>query len=49
MLFFLGGAPFLLPFFTMLFVVGIPTFFLETAIGQFSGYYFLILYTDVAY
>ncbi|CAF0839573.1 unnamed protein product [Brachionus calyciflorus] len=32
-----GGAPFLIPFFAMLFLVGIPTFFLETAIGQFSG------------
>lgn len=32
-----GGAPFLIPFFVMLFVVGIPTFFLETALGQFTG------------
>jgi SNF family Na+-dependent transporter len=32
-----GGAPFLIPFFIMLFMVGIPMFFLETSIGQFSG------------
>lgn len=32
-----GGAPFLIPFFLMLFLVGIPTFFLETSMGQFSG------------
>lgn len=31
------GGPFLIPFFILLFVIGIPTFFLETAIGQFSG------------
>lgn len=32
-----GGAAFLVPFFTMLFVIGIPLFFLEISIGQFSG------------
>lgn len=32
-----GGLPFLIPFFIMLFLVGIPTFFLETSIGQFSA------------
>lgn len=32
-----NGGPFLIPFFILLFVIGIPTFFLETAIGQFSG------------
>ncbi len=32
-----NGGPFLVPFFFLLFVIGIPTFFLETAIGQFSG------------
>lgn len=32
-----GGAAFLIPFFLMLFLVGIPIFFLEIAIGQFSG------------
>ena len=32
-----GGLPFLIPFFIMLFLAGIPIFFLETAIGQFSG------------
>jgi SNF family Na+-dependent transporter len=32
-----GGGPFLVIFFLMLFLVGIPTFFLELSIGQFSG------------
>jgi SNF family Na+-dependent transporter len=32
-----GGAAFLIPFFLMLFLVGIPIFFLEIAIGQFSA------------
>ena len=32
-----GGAAFLVPFFILLFLVGVPFFFLETAIGQFSG------------
>lgn len=32
-----GGGPFLIPFFILLFIIGIPTFFLETAVGQFSG------------
>jgi len=32
-----NGGPFLVPFFCLLFLIGIPTFFLETAIGQFSG------------
>ncbi len=32
-----GGAAFLVPFFIMLFLVGIPLFFLEIAIGQFSA------------
>ena len=32
-----GGGAFLIIFFAMLFLVGIPMFFLELAIGQFSG------------
>ena len=32
-----GGAAFLIPFFLMLFLVGIPIFFLEISVGQFSG------------
>lgn len=32
-----GGGPFLIPFFFLLAVIGIPIFLLETAIGQFSG------------
>lgn len=32
-----GGAAFLVPFFILLFLIGIPTFFLEISIGQFSG------------
>ena len=32
-----GGGAFIIIFFFMLFVVGIPLFFLELAIGQFSG------------
>lgn len=32
-----GGAAFLVPFFILLFLVGIPMFFLEVSIGQFSG------------
>jgi SNF family Na+-dependent transporter len=32
-----GGAAFLVPFFIMLFIIGIPLFFLEIAIGQFSA------------
>lgn len=32
-----NGGPFLIPFFVLLFIIGIPTFFLETAVGQFSG------------
>ena len=32
-----NGGPFLVPFFIFLFIIGIPIFFLETAVGQFSG------------
>lgn len=32
-----GGALFLVPFFILLFLIGIPIFFLEVTIGQFSG------------
>ena len=32
-----GGGAFIVIFFLMLFLVGIPIFFLELAIGQFSG------------
>ncbi|KAH8021571.1 hypothetical protein HPB51_015967 [Rhipicephalus microplus] len=32
-----GGGAFLIPYFILLFVVGKPVYFLELAIGQFSG------------
>ncbi|KAL4225787.1 hypothetical protein ACF0H5_016476 [Mactra antiquata] len=32
-----GGGAFLIPFFTMLFVIGIPMVFLEMSIGQFAS------------
>ena len=32
-----GGGAFIVIFFLMLFLVGLPIFFLELAIGQFSG------------
>ncbi|KAK4879884.1 hypothetical protein RN001_008030 [Aquatica leii] len=32
-----GGGAFLVPYLTMLFLCGIPLFFLETCLGQFSG------------
>ncbi len=32
-----GGATFLIPYFLMLLVVGLPTFFMELVIGQYAG------------
>lgn len=32
-----GGATFIIPYFIMLFIVGLPIFFLEMVIGQYAG------------
>lgn len=32
-----GGGAFLVPYFLMVFIIGLPIFFSELVIGQFSG------------
>lgn len=39
-----GGGAFLVPYITMLFLCGIPLFYLETNIGQFSSTGFLTMF-----
>ncbi|XP_040563908.1 sodium-dependent proline transporter isoform X2 [Lepeophtheirus salmonis] len=43
-----GGGTFLVPYFIMLFAIGIPCFFMEISIGQYSGNGPITLYSNLS-